>query len=255
MSILIINNEYKERKFECILKQILKTLSLFIVSLVLLSLNNLVYSKEEDISNEKNIYLTFDDGPGGKVTEKVLDILKDEEVPASFFLIGEEINNQSALVKRIYDEGHSIGLHSMTHNQKKLYSSDEFFLKEMKETQEVINEVTGYSPYILRFPFGCNNTCYKLKESLVNSLHDNNYKIYDWNVDSSDGANPNASPSAIYKNSISDKSNITLLMHCSNLHKNTAKALPQIIKYYKEKGYVFKKIDETTPEVYHYITK
>ena len=111
------------------MKQILKTLSLFIVSLVLLSLNNLVYSKEEDISNEKNIYLTFDDGPGGKVTEKVLDILKDEEVPASFFLIGEEINNQSALVKRIYDEGHSIGLHSMTHNQKKLYSLMNFFLK------------------------------------------------------------------------------------------------------------------------------
>lgn len=84
---------------------------------------------------EKVIYITFDDGPGGKVTTEVLDILKREEVPATFFLIGDQIKGQEKLIKRMVDEGHSIGLHSMSHSKSKLYSSDKEFLKEMLECQ------------------------------------------------------------------------------------------------------------------------
>ena len=123
----------------------------------------------------------------------------------------------------------------------------------MLTTQKAIEDVIGCSPKILRFPFGANNSFYKLKKDLVKLLHDNDLRIYDWNADSGDGLNPHLSPSRILKNSKSDKDTVVLLMHASPLHKNTAKALPDIIAYYKAKGYTFKTIDCKTPEVFKYI--
>lgn len=202
-------------------------------------------------ADSKVVYLTFDDGPAGKVTKDVLDILKNESVHATFFLIGDQVKGQEDLVKRIYDEGHSIGLHSVSHKRNRLYSSNELFLKEMIETQEILSPIVGFKPTILRFPFGCNNNCYKLSESMVDLLHKNNFKIYDWNADSGDGAHPGASPNSFIKNSRSDKDRVILLMHCAYMSKNTVKALPSIIKYYKDNGYEFKQIDENTPEEYH----
>ena len=206
-------------------------------------------------SNSKVVYLTFDDGPAGKVTNDVLDILKNNSVHATFFLIGCQIKDQEDLVKRIYDEGNSIGLHSMTHKKNSLYCSNEQFLKEMISTQELINTVVPIKPTILRFPFGCNNNTYKISKSMVDLLHDNNLKIYDWNTDSGDGANPNSAPSTILKNAKSTKDRVILLMHCSYLSKNTVKALPSIIQYYKDNGYEFKTIDENTPEEFHFMKK
>lgn len=211
-----------------------------------------VYAEGNDV--EKVIYLTFDDGPGGKVTEEILDTLKKEEIPATFFLIGNQIKGQEELVKRIQAEGHSLGLHSMSHEKSILYSSNDNFLKEMLESQSTIKEVTGEAPIILRFPFGCNNSCYKLKKTLVELLHENNFKIYDWNVDTTDGANYSAAPSRFIKQAKSDNNPAVLLMHCGNVNKNSAEALPDIIKYYKNKGYTFKKIAGETPEVFHYIS-
>ncbi|BCZ44872.1 polysaccharide deacetylase [Clostridium gelidum] len=205
-------------------------------------------------ANEKKIvYLTFDDGPAGKVTKDVLDILKKESVPSTFFLIGNQIKGQEDLIKRIYNEGHALGLHSMSHKKNCLYSSNDSFLKEMLDTQETINNIVGFKPTILRFPFGCNNNYYKLSHSMVNLLHENNFKIYDWNTDSGDGANPSSSPGVFIKNSKSDKNSVLLLMHCAYMSKNSVKALPDIIKYYKDNGYEFKVIDENTPEEFHFI--
>lgn len=219
-------------------------------------LNFQVFANSNTINTEKKIvYLTFDDGPAGKVTTNVLDILKEESVPATFFLIGNQIKGQENLVKRMYNEGHSLGLHSMSHNKGHLYSSNENFLKEMLSTQELINSVVGIKPTILRFPFGCNNNCYRISQSMVDLLHENNLKIFDWNTDSGDGANPNCAPSKFVKNAISDKDCVVLLMHCAYMSKNTVKALPSIIKYYKDNGYEFRKIEEDTPEEFHFMKK
>jgi peptidoglycan/xylan/chitin deacetylase (PgdA/CDA1 family) len=207
-------------------------------------------------ANEKKIiYLTFDDGPAGKVTRDILDILKDTSVSATFFLIGDQIRGQEKLIQRMYDEGHSLGLHSMSHKKSCLYSSNESFLKEMLATQETINSIVGFKPTILRFPFGCNNNSYKISQSMVDLLHENNLKIYDWNTDSTDGAHPTASPSTFIRRSKSDKEHIILLMHCAYMSKNSVKALPDIIKYYKDNGYEFKAIDENTPEEFHFMKK
>jgi peptidoglycan/xylan/chitin deacetylase (PgdA/CDA1 family) len=206
-------------------------------------------------AEKKVVYLTFDDGPAGKVTKDILDILKTESVPATFFLIGDQIKGQEDLVKRIYNEGHSIGLHSVSHKRNHLYSSNEAFLKEMIDAQEIINSVIGFKSTILRFPFGCNNSFYRISQSMIDLLHENNFKIYDLNTDSGDGAHPGSNPNSFIKNSKSDKDRVILLMHCAYMSKNTVKALPSVIKYYKDNGYEFKLIDESTPEQYYIMKK
>lgn len=227
----------------------------FILIIVIMTNYQMFTTINVNANEKKIIYITFDDGPAGKVTNDILDILKNNSVPATFFLIGSQIKGQEDLVKRMYDEGHSLGLHSMSHKKNCLYSSNESFFKEMLDTQETINSIVGIKPTILRFPFGCNNNYYKISESMVNLLHENNLKIYDWNTDSGDGANPKANPSIFIKNSKSDKDYILLLMHCAYMSKNSVKALPAIIKHYKDNGYEFKVIDETTPEEFHFMKK
>ncbi|MGL5615090.1 MAG: polysaccharide deacetylase family protein [Sarcina sp.] len=210
-----------------------------------------VFATEEasDSNIEKVIYLTFDDGPSTN-SSKILDILKKEEVPGTFFLMGKLIDGKEDIVKRIYDENHAIGLHSFTHERSKVYSSKETFLKEMLKTQAAIEKVTGEKSYIIRFPFGANNDSFKLKESWVTVLHENNLKLYDWTVDSNDGMDVHSPPAILLKNSKSKNPEITLLMHCTEANNNTVKALPSIIKYYKDNGYTFKKITPETKEIY-----
>lgn len=230
-----------------------KSIVLLLSIMLFFNLNIKITYATINNENNKEIYLTFDDGPAGKVTEDVLAILKNENIHATFFLIGDQIKNQEDLVKRIYEEGHSIGLHSMSHKKNNLYSSNENFLKEMLDTQELINSIIKVKPNIIRFPFGCNNNTYHLCNSMIDLLHENNLKIYDWNVDSGDGAHHSAAPSTFIKNSKSDKDRVILLMHCGYISKNSVKALPQIIKYYKDNGYLFKTIAKDTPEEYHLI--
>ena len=232
---------------------------LFIIfSILTSSINTFAVNIDEDLnldeSKEKVVYLTFDDGPGGQVTKDVLDTLKKEDVKATFFIIGSQIKGQENLLLRIKEEGHSIGLHSFTHDRNKLYCNNDGFLSEMLKVQESIYNVTGEKYNILRFPFGCNNQSYKLTKSLVDTLHNNNFKIYDWTTDSGDGLNYKSAPENIIKKSCINEDKVIILMHCGFINKNSAKALPSIIKYYKDRGYVFKTIDENTPEIYK-ITK
>lgn len=234
------------------LKFFKKFFSFILITIFIISSENIIYVNANS-SEQKTMYLTFDDGPAGKVTKDILEILKTESVPATFFLIGNQIKGQEDLIIKIHNEGHALGLHSMTHRKNSLYDSDESFLNEMLKTQETINSIVGVKPNILRFPFGCNNNCYKLSQSLIDLLHKNNLRIYDWTTDSGDGAFPNANPNLFIKNSKSDKDCVILLMHCAYMSKNSVKALPEIIRYYKNNGYEFKLIDENTPEEFHFM--
>lgn len=234
------------------LKFFKKTFFLIVTIIFIMSSENITTINVNALE-EKTIYLTFDDGPAKTVTRDILEILKKESVPATFFLIGSQIKGQEDLIKTIYNEGHALGLHSMSHNRNSLYNSNDSFLNEMLETQKIINSIVGVKPNILRFPFGCNNNCYKISQSMVDLLHKNNLRIYDWNTDSGDGAFPNANPSVFVKNSKSNKKCVILLMHCAYMSKNSVKALPDIIKYYKNNGYEFKLIDENTPEEFHFM--
>lgn len=236
-----------------------KFLILFFLAIIfsLSSMSNVKAKEDSEDIKEKVVYLTFDDGPGGKITNQILDILKNENVPATFFVIGCQIKGQEDIILRMKNEGHSIGLHSFSHNRNKLYCEDDGFLQEMLKSQETLFEVTGEKYNILRFPFGCNNNSYNLTDKLVETLHENNFKIYDWTVDSGDGANANSAPESIIKKACKTKDNdkVIVLMHCSYINKNSSLALPSILKYYKNSGYIFKSIDENTPEVYKIMKK
>jgi peptidoglycan/xylan/chitin deacetylase (PgdA/CDA1 family) len=203
-----------------------------------------------NINLEKRvIYLTFDDGPS-IITGKVLDILKENDVKATFFIIGNQITDFEDMIKRIHDDGHSIGLHTYTHKFKRIYSNRDTFIKEMQDCRSEINKLTGISPNIIRFPGGSSN---RLTRTYLTKLHNYNFKIYDWNMTTSDGINSNTSPNRLYRDATEGNeklSPIILLLHCDYMHKNSCKALPNIIKYYKEKGYEFKVISDGTPELY-----
>lgn len=85
-------------------------------------------------SEQKIAYLTFDDGPTLKATPKILDILKEEDVVATFFVVGKHVKENPELVKRAYDEGHFIANHGYNHNNSKLYKNDDSFINEIKNT-------------------------------------------------------------------------------------------------------------------------
>lgn len=204
-----------------------------------------------DINPMKFVYLTFDDGPTYIVTDAILDELKKGKVKATFFVVGKEIEGKEKILTRIYHEGHSIGLHTYSHNFKKIYRSSEDLINEMKKASDKIEEVIGFAPKIIRFPGGSSK---RLNAVILETLHENNFKVYDWNVNIYDGINPNLTPDLLVKNSHTIKGNKNIaivLMHCNFNNGNTVKALPQIIKYYLDLGYQFKTITEDTPEYYY----
>lgn len=106
-------------------------------------------------SDEKKAYLTFDDGPTTKATGKILDILKNEDVKATFFVVGKHVKEHPELVKREYEEGHYIANHGYNHNNKLLYQNMESFKNEIVSTDLEISKAIGvdnYCSHIFRFP-------------------------------------------------------------------------------------------------------
>ncbi|GLC31334.1 polysaccharide deacetylase family protein [Clostridium omnivorum] len=200
--------------------------------------------------NKKVVYLTFDDGPANIVTNKILDTLKEKDIKATFFVIGDKISGREEILKRIYGEGHTIGLHTYTHKFKKIYRSEESFIEEMDLTRNEVKRVLNIEATAIRFPAGSKP---HLNDSLLEKLHAQGYKIYDWNASLSDGLNYNTPPDKLYREAtkvVGKSTNVVLLLHCDQPNTNTCKALPRIIDYYKEQGYEFKPIKEDTPEFY-----
>lgn len=140
--------------------------NLFLLITLIFSFSALATSskpiKAAELEESTKIFLTFDDGPGGKVTEEILNTLKENDVKATF-LIGELVEKHPDLVKRMNDEGHSIGVHTFTHERNKIYRNDSSFLEENLKAQESIEKVIGKKVFSLRFPFGSNNSTYTLK--------------------------------------------------------------------------------------------
>lgn len=192
----------------------------------------------------KVAYLTFDDGPG-KYTAELLDILKQNDAKATFFLIGANVKQFSDLVKREKAEGHYVGMHSMTHDFKKLYTSGEY-VNEMKEDQGLIANIIGESPKLTRPPYG---SMPGLNEALRNKVVEGGFKVWDWTIDSLDwqyNKMPVDTASAkIVQNVLASAKNPqeVILMH--DIHPQSVAAVPGIIKGLKEKGYEFEAYHES----------
>jgi len=205
--------------------------------------------KERDFNNEDKptVYLTFDDGPSG-LTPKVLDILKRENIKATFFVLGQSAKDKPEVVKRITEEGHSIGNHSYTHRYKNLYQSFADYWDEITKTEKAIYDIAGVRTSLVRTPGGT----YKNWDSFYFYYMDQeDYLVFDWNVDSGDSKRVGVPTKEIIKNikqsRLSNK--LVVLMHDANGHENTVEALPEIIKFYKEQGYQFGALTEEVEPV------
>jgi peptidoglycan/xylan/chitin deacetylase (PgdA/CDA1 family) len=243
----------------------LKTIfaKIILIFLMIESLNIGVFVKSDDDtkkpdsanSEEKIVYLTFDDGPIPGITDKVLDVLAENDVKATFFIVGKEIMGREKELARMYNEGHSIGLHTYSHKFSKIYKSDEAFIEEMEQTGALVEKLLNYKAQAIRFPGGSDKM---LSNVLLDKLHNRGYQIYDWNVDLGDGINGAANIGRIINNAKKIKGNknsVFILAHCNSNNKNTLRALPQIIEYYRASGYSFKAIGKNTKEYYYKIKK
>lgn len=204
--------------------------------------------------NIGTIYLTFDDGPSNN-TSKILDILKQEDIKATFFLVNFN-SSYNPVVKRIYDEGHSIGIHSYTHNYKLIYSSVSAYFDDLNKMNDKIKTITGSDTKLLRFPGGSSNTISSFNKgimtTLVKEVTNAGYHYFDWNVDSSDAWSARNS-NDVYNNVINNlKKGINIvLMHDLSSNEKTVNVLEKIIKDAKEKGYIFANITMNTKEIHH----
>lgn len=210
------------------------------------SSNNLYNTIVELYSNEKIAFLTFDDGPNILVTPKVLDILKEENVKASFFVIGKCVDSHPEITKRAYDEGHYIANHGYSHNNNLLYKSSDSFLTEVKKTDLAIGNAIGvpdYCSHLFRFPNGFMSPSNKAKKKeAVKLLQNIDFNYIDWNCLNNDSVKKYSS-SQLLNNLIKSSKNkdvLVILMHDTKDVSNSSLVLKDSIRYLKDNGYIFK---------------
>ena len=201
---------------------------------------------------KKVVYLTFDDGPSETVTPKILDILKTENVKATFFVLGNSIDSSEEsknILKREVSEGHSIGNHTYSHNYSYLYPNRiinvENFMDDIEKANKSIKAVLGEDFVVraIRFPGGYMS--WKDKDGINDILKEKGYYHIDWNSLSKDAEGGYKSSEQLLeevKSSVSGRDKAVILMHDNYGKEETAKALPEIIDYLKEQGYEFRTI-------------
>ena len=206
-----------------------------------------------DYSNngKKIVFLTFDDGTSKTNTPEVLRILDENNIKATFFLTGSNIENGGEtareLVKQEFESGHAIANHSYSHDCNKLYPGRNLDMKAFKEDYEKNDKLLKYilgenfTTHVMRCPGGYMS--WKKMDELDKYLEKNNIASIDWNALNADAEGPkkNAKQLAQYAIKTSEgKEMVVLLMHDTYGKEETVKALPTIIKYFKDNGYEFR---------------
>ena len=205
-------------------------------------------------NGKKVVYLTIDDGPSAN-TQAVLDILDKYNCKATFFVIGLD-SDYFPMIKEAYDRGHTIGLHSYTHDYATVYSSVDAYYADLDAIGEVVKEQIGYVPCFIRFPGGSSNEISAdysqgIMSELVNSVQERGYQYYDWNMSIGDGAEHTTDELVGYATEPTELTNIMLLCHDSGTKQTTVEALPKIIEHYQALGYSFEAIDRSTFVAHH----
>ncbi len=200
-------------------------------------------SNEEKTEPEKAVYITFDDGPSA-VTEEILEILSEEGIKATFFVIGPNGENTDRRLLRIYEEGHTIGVHSWSHEYSEIYTSVDSFLKDFSVDREWIYSVTGEYCDIFRFPGGSGNSAADkyVMNDIAEEMERRGFVWYDWNADGEDSIHKYISAWEIAQNvfeSAEGKDKVVVLLHDSSTRKTTPEALRLIIQKFKDMGYEF----------------
>lgn len=207
-----------------------------------------------DESDIRKVYLTFDDGPSEN-TGKILDILDDYNVKATFFVNGRTDDHSKKMYKRIVDEGHTIGMHSYTHNYSQVYASLSSFKKDFSSIQDLVYDYTGVKSDLYRFPGGSSNQVSDTSMStLIRFLNKEHVRYFDWNVSSGDATSNEESSDEIIENVMRDvvkyKTSV-VLMHDAATKDTTVKALPELIQRIQKEGDLILPIDENTRLIQH----
>lgn len=205
-------------------------------------------AEKADANAVKTVYFTFDDGPSA-VTDEILDILKEEGIKATFFVIGPSGGETDERIFRMAEEGHAIGLHTMSHDYKKIYASPGDFIWELEYERSWIYSVTGKEICIFRFPGGSNNSATEkwLMEEIKGQTAEKGYAWYDWNADAKDSLGVLLSPEEICENvlgseTVSMGGDVIVLMHDSATRKTAPEALRMLISKFRKMGYEFGKL-------------
>ena len=212
-------------------------------------------NKVKNLTSEKDkiAYLTFDDGPTTLVTPKILDILKAENIKATFFVIGQSVDAHPEIVKRAYEEGHYIANHGYDHNNSVLYKNSKSFINEVKKTDLAIGKAIGienYCSHIFRFPNGFMAPLYKSeKKNAVSLLSEMNYTYIDWNCLNKDSEKKYTTNQLLnnLKQSSKGKNTLVVLMHDTKDVNDSSLVLKDSIDYLKTQGYEFKNFYEFIP--------
>lgn len=214
--------------------------------------------------NDKVAYLTFDDGPS-PITPLVLDILKKNEVKATFFIVGSHVPGNEAILKRAISEGHAVGGHTYSHDYRVLYKSRDAFFADLEKGNQLIEKATGIKPTVFRYPGGSTNTVslkyqdpklYNKQQTVMSAIkaesNKRGYIFIDWNVTNGDARSSHytaAGALANIKQQVKSQKEIVILMHDASTKAATAQALPEVITFLKGKGYRFEIITSEHPTI------
>lgn len=201
----------------------------------------------------KTVYLTFDDGPS-QYTSQILTILDSYGVKATFFV--KNGGKYNYLMKEIVNRGHAIGLHTYSHDYKKIYSSDDAYLSDLKSISDLVLQQTGVETKIMRFPGGSSNSVSKkhskgIMTRMTKKVTDMGYAYFDWNCSNgdADGAKTVEKQLSFCSNYPKSANTVIVLMH--DTQKTTMEALPKIIEYYHSQGMTFGILTTSSPTVHH----
>lgn len=211
---------------------------------------NLPGSTEQ--TEEKVVYLTFDDGPS-VLTQQVLDILDQYDAKATFF-VTNHAPEYAHMIKVAHDKGHTIGMHTSSHDYQRIYASTEAYFADLDAICQTVKAQIGYIPCFIRFPGGSSNTVSSFTPGIMTELtqevQKRGFQYYDWNATNGDGAVRTTNELIAKGTSVLDN-NLVYLAHDSATKQTTVESLGAIIEFYKSQGYVFKALDRQTITAHH----
>ncbi len=197
-------------------------------------------------SEEKRVFLTFDDGPTQAVTPHILDLLKQENIKATFFVLGNRVKANPELIQREFEEGHYIANHGYSHKYSQIYKNIQNVLDEYNTTEQYIQEALqnpNYHSKVFRFPGGSQGGYYsKIKSQAKQYLRQNGIVSVDWNALSKDAEGANTKEELLQNviATIGQKQSVVILMHDASDKILTYETLPDVIQYLRDNGYTFK---------------
>ncbi|MFT0800424.1 polysaccharide deacetylase family protein [Bacillus swezeyi] len=201
-------------------------------------------NKKTSPETGKVVYLTFDDGPNPSASEKILNLLRQYNVKATFFMLKPNIEQHPDIVRKMVENGHSVGSHGVTHQVAKIYKSPESFAAEMNDTIDTIKKTTNVNTHLIRSPYGSKPYITGPFQEVIKREH---FNLWDWTVDSEDWKSANTNGQFVNNviqqvNNLSGVEPLVILMHEK---PTTAAHLEKLLKYFQENGYGMKAVHDS----------